>query len=560
MAHTNTTLLGRILWWLFGTTILSSISIGFVFFSGQNLHPLVVMFLIVIISMLCSAVLLQIFRRHFLKPLHQLMLVSHQVTETQNVKLRAEKHHQDELGKVVDAFNAMLDQLERREAELKAERDRATRASLQSEAMADETQRALHKLEFEVKVRQRIERKLTEFQNYLNSIISSMPSALVAIDEKATVTQWNTEAARFSGNFAQQAIGLPLHEAWPFLGEHLDLVSRALAEQSLQSRHNLEMVIDDKPSRVDLVVYPLHQTESRGAVIRIDDITEQFRLEEVMVQTEKMMSVGGLAAGMAHEINNPLGAIVQNAQNVQRRLDPNLKRNKAEAAELGLNLDLMQKYLLAREVHRFLDNITESGLRASRIVTNMLQFSRDSDRMLQPYPIGVLLEQAINIALSDYNLKGGYADSNLYIDQDFRAPHVEVPCVITELEQVLLNLMKNAAQAIHDRFETLNDIDEGIIQVRQYIEEGQCVIEVGDNGAGMDEATRKRIFEPFFTTKDVGVGTGLGLSVSFFIITAHHHGRMNVDSELGMGSNFSLSLPLSMPEPEPTPDPSNTDS
>lgn len=550
MKYATPTLLGRILWWLLGTTVITIVSIGILFFSGEHLHPLVVMCLIVVIALLCSAILLHIFRRHFLNPLNQLMLVSHQVTTTHDTRLRAHRQQQDELGKVVDAFNAMLDQMERREADLKAERDKATLAHRESEALAEEAREAMRKLKFEVQVRQKVENKLTEFQNYLNSIINSMPSALIAVDEHLSVTQWNLEAARISGTSNDQAVGFPLHDAFPFLGQHRDLISSALSEQCVKTRHNLELDVEGNPRRVELIVYPLQRTETRGAVIRLDDVTEQYRLEEVMVQTEKMMSVGGLAAGMAHEINNPLGAIVQNAQNVQRRLDPHLNRNRKDAADIGLDLGLMQQYLISREVPNFLNNITESGLRASRIVNNMLQFSRNSDHWLQAYPIGQLIEQAINIALNDYNLKSGFADHNLFVDQDFRAPTTEVPCVMTELEQVLLNLMKNAAQAIRERFETLNDIDEGIIQIRQYVEDSQCVIEVGDNGSGMDEATRKRIFEPFFTTKDVGVGTGLGLSVSFFIITNHHHGRMSVTSELGEGTCFTIRLPLTVADVE----------
>lgn len=550
MRYATPTLLGRILWWLLGTTIITVVSIGFLFFSGGHLHPLVIMCLIVVIALLCSAILLQIFRRHFLNPLNQLMLVSHQVTTTHNTRLRAHRQHQDELGKVVDAFNAMLDQMERREADLKAERDKATQAHHESVAMAEEAREAMRRLRFEVQVRQKVENKLTEFQNYLNSIINSMPSALIAVDEDLFVTQWNLEAARVSGSRNEQAVGFALHDAFPFLGDHRDLILGALSEQCVKTRHNLELEVEGQTQRIELVVYPLQRTETRGAVIRLDDVTELYRLEEVMVQTEKMMSVGGLAAGMAHEINNPLGAIVQNAQNVQRRLDPHLKRNRQDATEIGLDLELMERYLVSREVPSFLNNITESGLRASRIVSNMLQFSRNSDHWLQTYPIGQVIEQAINIALNDYNLKSGFADHSLFVDQDFRAPATEVPCVMTELEQVLLNLMKNAAQAIRERFETLNDIDDGIIQIRQYVDDEHCVIEVGDNGSGMDEATRKRIFEPFFTTKDVGVGTGLGLSVSFFIITNHHHGRMSVSSELGEGTCFTIRLPLTVAEVE----------
>lgn len=541
------TLVSRILWWLLGTTVVSTLCIGLVVISGQHLPILVTLAIIATISITSAGVLLHILRKHFLKPLNQLTQVSQEVSITESIRLRAPKLNQDELGQVVDAFNAMLDRMESREAELKSERDRATVARQRSDGLASEAQRALHSLEFEVAVRQRIERKLTDVQTYMNAIINSMPSALIAVDDQLMVTQWNTGATHFSGNRDDKAMGRDLADAFPFLAEHQDLIEQALAEQVLTSRHNLPFTLDDKPGRIDLIVYPLHLTGTKGAVIRIDDVTEQFKLEEVMVQTEKMMSVGGMAAGMAHEINNPLGAIVQNAQNIQRRLDPHLKRNAHEAEQLGLDLNIMQRYLLTREVYRFLDNITESGLRASRIVRNMLQFSRDSGTHLTYHAVGPVLAQAINIALNDYNLRAGYAHHHLYVDQDFRSPDTRVPCVLTELEQVLLNLMKNGAQAIKERFDTLNDIDEGIIQIRQYVDEDYCVIEVSDNGVGMNEATRKQIFEPFFTTKEIGVGTGLGLSVSFFIITAHHHGRMTVESEIGEGSRFIIRLPLSSP-------------
>jgi signal transduction histidine kinase len=116
-----------------------------------------------------------------------------------------------------------------------------------------------------------------------------------------------------------------------------------------------------------------------------------------------------------------------------------------------------------------------------------------------------------------------------------------VPCIGNELEQVLLNLLKNAAQAIHQRPER----GPGRVILRTRRNPPWAEIQVEDNGGGMPEAVRRRIFEPFFTTKEVGQGTGLGLFVSYFIITNNHKGQMEVQSSLGQGSLFTLRLPLS---------------
>jgi PAS domain S-box-containing protein len=228
-------------------------------------------------------------------------------------------------------------------------------------------------------VRSKIEKKLTGFQNYLNSIIDSMPSALIALDEQLYVTQWNQEASALSGTRLDEALNQPIFLAFEPLKPFLHNSSKPSNNTPWQDRTRDLGRDDDK--HYALTFYPLMGGAGRGVVIRIDDITQRLSLEEMMVQSEKMLSVGGLAAGMAHEINNPLGAILPRA-NIRRRLSPDLPKNLEQAEQVGVELSTVNDYLQAREVPQLLDGIQQAGARAAKIVTHMLSFSRRSTRQM----------------------------------------------------------------------------------------------------------------------------------------------------------------------------------
>lgn len=484
------------------------------------------------------------FRRMILVPIRHLIHVTKQLTQNNNSKERAKRFYNDELGDLVHSLNELIDEIQLREDLLVSERDRTALAHEQANSYATEMRATNHKLEFQVQVRKRIESKLTQFQNFLTNIIDSMPSALITIDEDLMVTQWNAEATKLTHNSVVEAIGKKITEAFPQLEPYENWVQLSLDLQSTQTINAIDMVANHQKRFFDITIYPLQQQSNKEAVIRIDDVTDKMRMEEAMVQSEKVMSLGGMAAGMAHEINNPISAIVQNAQNITRRLDPALKANQAVADEFELDLHQLQQYLKKRKILAFLNHITESGIRASNLVTNMLQFSRSSDVMMQPCLLTDVLEKAINIALTDDKLHTIKDKFEMNIDQDFEAHTATTLGVFTELEQVVLNLIKNAAYAISARKNTLNDIDEGIIRIELTADAQFATIKVSDNGIGMTPETKKRVFEPFFTTKGVGEGTGLGLSVSYFIIENHHNGRMAVDSSFGHGTTFEIKLPL----------------
>lgn len=496
---------------------------------------------ILVFSVLLWMVIAQQIKRLITQPIHQLEELSRQVTREENYALRAKPGNQDEIGSLAEAFNTMLSRIEAREQQLKRARDESQAAFDQAQGLAEETRHTNRKLELEVQVRSKIEKKLTGFQNYLNSIIDSMPSALIALDEQLYVTQWNQEASALSGTPLDEALNQPIFLAFeplkPFLPQLKDTVER----HSVAKIERVTWTKDDIPRYYALTFYPLMGGAGRGVVIRIDDITQRLSLEEMMVQSEKMLSVGGLAAGMAHEINNPLGAILHNVQNIRRRLSPELPKNLEQASEAGIDLTTVNGYLQSRGVPQLLDGIQQAGARAAKIVTHMLSFSRRSNRQMAPCDLPALIDQAVEIAGNDFDLAIGFDFKGQAITRQFDSELGPVPGTANELEQVLLNLLKNAAQAIHLRPE---GSEPGRITLRTRLNPPWAEIQVEDNGIGMSESVRKRTFEPFFTTKEIGQGTGLGLSVSYFIITNNHKGQMEVQSTPGQGTCFTLRLPL----------------
>ncbi|KNC14441.1 MULTISPECIES: ATP-binding protein [Pseudomonas] len=496
---------------------------------------------ILVFSVLLWLVIARQIKRLITQPIYRLEELSRQVTREENYALRAGRGNHDEIGSLAEAFNTMLSRIEAREQQLKRARDESQAAYDQAQGLAEETRHTNRKLELEVQVRSKIEKKLTGFQNYLNSIIDSMPSALIALDEQLYVTQWNQEASALSGTPLDEALNQPIFLAFAPLKPFLPQLKTTVEQHTVAKIERVTWVKDDTPRHYALTFYPLMGGAGRGVVIRIDDITQRLSLEEMMVQSEKMLSVGGLAAGMAHEINNPLGAILHNVQNVRRRLSADLPKNLEQASDAGIDLAAVNAYLQGREIPQLLDGIQQAGARAAKIVTHMLSFSRRSTREMAPCELPALIDQAVEIAGNDFDLAIGFDFKGQNIVRQFDPALGPVPGTANELEQVLLNLLKNAAQAIHQRSD---EQEPGRITLRTRLNPPWAEIQVEDNGVGMPESVRKRIFEPFFTTKEIGQGTGLGLSVSYFIITNNHKGQMEVQSSPGQGTCFTLRLPL----------------
>ncbi|MDJ0623302.1 MAG: ATP-binding protein [Desulfocapsaceae bacterium] len=396
----------------------------------------------------------------------------------------------------------------------------------------------------EIKERKRSETELRRLRTYLSNIVDSMPSIIISIDNDFRVTQWNIEAEKISGVQKEKAQGRILLDVIPSLSSIHNSVKQALEDNQVKTKVKAALEINEETRLFDIAIYPLIANGTEGTVIRLDDVTDRVKLEEVMVQTEKMMFVGGLAAGMAHEINNPLAGMMQGVQVIQNRFSPDFEKNHQVAEQCSFSLESLGCYLQEREISPMLESILDSGERAARIINNMLSFSRKSTSRYTPCDLAVLLDQTVELASNDYDLKKKFDFRKIEIIREYDTDISLVRCDSGTVQQVFLNILKNAAQAISAAGEKYSaDIKPEII-LRLFESDGDMYINIEDNGIGMDEETRKRIFEPFYTTKTVGVGTGLGLSVSYFIIKENHKGTIQVSSAPGKGSNFIISLPL----------------
>jgi len=389
--------------------------------------------------------------------------------------------------------------------------------------------------------RKRAEQEILTLETYLGNVIDSMPSMLVGLSPEGLVTQWNRQAEAATGIEVGQALGRPMAQVLPEFSAWIEPMRAEVAVSGRPAAME-KLLVERSGERAfyDLMLYPLLAKGVQGAVVRIEDVTERTRIQELMVQNEKMMSVGGLAAGMAHEINNPLGIISQAAQNIERRLSPDLPVNRTVAAGIGLDPGHLKTYFQQRQIPEFIASILGAVERAARIVGNMLQFSRRADPTRFPADLEHIVHQALELAANDYDLKKKFDFRSIRIDLEVAPGLPLVPMVGIEVEQVVLNLLKNAAQAMVDNPPERRPR----LAIRIRMEPPHLVLEVADNGPGMDDAVRRRIFEPFFTTKEAGVGTGLGLSVSYMIITQNHKGLLEVDSAPGLGARFTIRLPL----------------
>ncbi len=335
-------------------------------------------------------------------------------------------------------------------------------------------------------------------------------------------------ASVIAGGDLSQRVEVSARDETGELAKTFNEMAESLQERSqalLDLNRQLEAKVEERTRELQK-----SHAEARQAYLELKDTQVQ------LVQSEKMASLGQLVAGIAHEIKNPLNFIYGNTDFLKKYVeglkalihlfeegagvDPSLRQKEAELKK-EINYDFIRQ-----DLDTLIENLEEGAKRIHAIIGDLRTFSRMDSDELRPVDIHEPMELALNLLRHEYR-------DRISVHKDFgQLPKVE--CHSGKLSQVFMNVLANACQAINGN---------GEIQIRTFRENGRVVIEVEDNGEGIEEAHLNKVFEPFFTTKPVGKGTGLGLSISYGIIR-QHHGTISVQSRKNQGTTFRIELPV----------------
>ena len=385
------------------------------------------------------------------------------------------------------------------------------------------------------------EKKAQFYKSYMEGIIDAMPSLIAGVNSKHKVSLWNKGAQNQSGTPPEEAVGQNFFQLIPELSKYKRAVDQVMSSGEQRS-FRIAKYIDGLETYSDLLIFPLKKEKITGAVIQMTDVSERVKMEKLMVQAEKMMSMGNMSSGLAHELNNPLGVIIQGIDSLKRRISIDLPANLKAAEDLDFDLENLHLYLEKRGITKYIEGISEAGRRAAKIVHNVLNFSRRSQTSRSSHSINNILDKTLELVSNDYNLKKKFDFKRIQINKNYGNGLEHVIVSQTELTQVFLNLFKNAAQALQDK--KFPEGEQAQISITTKKKHETAIIKIIDNGPGISRNRLNLIFDPFFTTKPVGEGVGLGLAVSYLIIAENHGGTLEVDSQEGKWTKFRITLPI----------------
>ncbi|HXZ19659.1 MAG TPA: ATP-binding protein, partial [Candidatus Acidoferrales bacterium] len=347
--------------------------------------------------------------------------------------------------------------------------------------------------------------QVERLKEFSENIVGSLNVGVMALDLNGRVDSWNPQLEKLTG--------IPRDEAF---GRGVDTLLPAELVAELESRagngHGGEIYKFPLVNRtgqglvVNLSVTPLEDKNGAqlGRLVLMDDITERVQLEQQLLQTEKLTSLGLLAAGVAHEVNTPLAVISNYIQMLARQLPGDDSRQK------------------------IIEKIVKQTFRASEIVNNLLNFSRTGASAFSAVNLNEVIEETLTLMAHPFR------SGQISVIKSFDEQLPAVNGSGNRLQQVFLNLFLNARDAMPSG---------GMLEVRTSSQNGSVQVEVTDTGVGIPNDILRRIFDPFFTTKATGRGTGLGLSVTYGIVQ-EHKGRIDVRSTPGKGTSFHLEFPV----------------
>ena len=342
-----------------------------------------------------------------------------------------------------------------------------------------------------------LEHKASEYQSlkdFSENIVESINVGVMVEDVDGRIVGWNKALESLTGRNRTDTLGRRTEEIIPVY-----FLQRLAEMKHLYKQQWNDLTVDfSATSLMD------KDGATRGTLVIIDNITDRVRLEDQLIQNEKLTSIGLLAAGVAHEVNTPLAVISSYSQMLRKEISPEDQRNK------------------------LLEKITKQTFRASEIVNNLLNFSRTNATEFAEVDIHQVITDTLSL------LEHQFKSARIRVERELQAGDPVTFGNSGKLQQVFLNLFVNARDAM---------AEGGELRVRTETVDSKIEVFVQDSGAGITRENIKKIYDPFFTTKAVGKGTGLGLSVSYGILQ-EHGGNISVESKEGLGTSFKLELPL----------------
>ena len=363
-----------------------------------------------------------------------------------------------------------------------------------------------------------VHRRAEHAARRLAAIVESSDDAIISKRLDGTIETWNAGAERLYGYRAGEIVGDPIARIVPAhkqdeLNAMLACVKRGEHVAPIETNR---LRRDGSLVDVSIAMSPILDDDGRtiGVSTIARDITQRRRLEQELALSQRLASLGTLAAGVAHEINNPLTYVVANLDTLRAALQPGSELTAEQHEELGA----------------LLDDVLGGTQRIGRIVRGLTVFSRADEGPRTAVDLHEAVDVAVTMATPALRHRARLVRTDGVIPAVSGDPG--------QLAQVFANLLVNAAQAIPE-----GSIDAHTVGVVTSTDaNGNAVVEVSDTGAGIPEAIRHRIFEPFFTSKPVGTGTGLGLALVRTIVTAHG-GTIGFETEVGRGSTFRVVFP-----------------
>ncbi len=401
------------------------------------------------------------------------------------------------------------------------------------------------------------ENRIRELEHYSESVVQNMNSAVLVVDQDGTVTTSNAPAVEILGRRAEALLGQSVID-WFKDASGKGMLASTLADgRTFKGAESQITRPDGAVLPIGISIAPIADGNgvTHGAVATFQDLTGIQQLQRQVLQSEKMASIGQLAAGVAHEINNPMGFIHANLFQMAEYLS-DLRRvwtevellqkavSQAEMAEIRRTSERLAGIVDETDVDFLLTDLAkairesqEGSERIRHIVHDLRDFSYpDSGRQVVA-DVNQCLESTANIVWPMMK--------HLVVLEKEYSDLPAVTCFPMQLKQVFMNLLVNAYQAIEER---LGDAahrsgETGRIQLRTELSGNHVRISITDDGVGIDAANLDRIFDPFFTTKKVGSGTGLGLSTTYSIVQ-RHGGTIQVESTPDNGTTFRVLLPV----------------